>query len=408
MFAAGLFAGRRLARQAVRLRRRARRRALARARGLAGLAAGGRGAARARRARARRRADHRRRPCCTARSPGFHDWWFAIADYRLSVESVATGSALGAPLAAHRLAAHGRPGRGRALRPRAPRPLAGAAPSRDGADRALVRALADGLRARRPLPRPLLRRAADAAVRARGARARGAAAARWRWRSALAILVLPVYKAWPSYTADGTRERSLASSSDSRIVNDGAVGRYLHAHTDAGRHDLRDVRRRRPLPGLRAPLALSVPLVPRHPAHPRRAAASARHARGPGGAALHRCLPAAAHDRQERPARQRRQHPTAATATSRRSRASRSGACVPSSALGAWPQVRGPARPSSCRARGGRARARRTASSSAGRPRRGRCAGCARPPCSAARSRSDRRRPGVTITKCAPVTYSNS
>ena len=23
---------------------------------------------------------------------GFHDWWFAVADYRLSVESVATGS----------------------------------------------------------------------------------------------------------------------------------------------------------------------------------------------------------------------------------------------------------------------------------------------------------------------------
>ena len=41
------------------------------------------------------------------------------------------------------------------------------------------------------------------------------------------MLVLPVYKAWPAYTADGTRERSLASSSDSRIVSDGAVGRYL-------------------------------------------------------------------------------------------------------------------------------------------------------------------------------------
>ena len=65
---------------------------LARARGLARLAAGRRGAARARRARARRRADHRRSRRCTARSPGFHDWWFAIADYRLSVESVATGS----------------------------------------------------------------------------------------------------------------------------------------------------------------------------------------------------------------------------------------------------------------------------------------------------------------------------
>ena len=47
-------------------------------------------------------------------------------------------------------------------------------------------------------------------------------------------LVLPAYKAWPSYSAGGTRERSLASSSDSRIVHDGAVGRYLHAHTRPG------------------------------------------------------------------------------------------------------------------------------------------------------------------------------
>ena len=45
------------------------------------------------------------------------------------------------------------------------------------------------------------------------------------------MLVLPVYKAWPAYTADGTRERSLASSSDSRIVSDGAVGPLPHAHT---------------------------------------------------------------------------------------------------------------------------------------------------------------------------------
>ena len=47
----------------------------------------------------------------------------------------------------------------------------------------------------------------------------------------LAVLILPAYKAWPAYTADDTRARSLASSSDTRIVTDGAVGRYLYAHT---------------------------------------------------------------------------------------------------------------------------------------------------------------------------------
>ena len=45
------------------------------------------------------------------------------------------------------------------------------------------------------------------------------------------MLVLPIYKAWPSYTADGVRERSLASSSDSRIVKDAAIARYLKART---------------------------------------------------------------------------------------------------------------------------------------------------------------------------------
>ena len=50
----------------------------------------------------------------------------------------------------------------------------------------------------------------------------------------LLTLVLPIYKAWPSYTTGSIRERSLASSSDVRIVTDGAVGRYLHAHTGPG------------------------------------------------------------------------------------------------------------------------------------------------------------------------------
>ncbi|MDX6539104.1 MAG: hypothetical protein QOI71_714, partial [Gaiellales bacterium] len=51
---------------------------------------------------------------------------------------------------------------------------------------------------------------------------------------AVLTLILPVYRAWPSYTAGSIRERSLASSSDARIVTDGAVGRYLHAHTRPG------------------------------------------------------------------------------------------------------------------------------------------------------------------------------
>ena len=226
---------------------------------------------------------------------GFHDWWFAVADYRLSVESVATGSVSERFSLFTRLAAHRRarswarssllalPGVWLALRRRETVLLA----------IWFVLSLT-GLRARRALPRPLLRGAADAALRARGADARRVPAARSASRSGCAVLILPAYKAWPSYTADGTRERSLASSSDSRIVTDGAVGRYLHAHTRPGRPHLRALRRRRPVSRRRPPLALSVPLVPRHRAHPRRAAAPARHARRPGRAALHRRLPAAA------------------------------------------------------------------------------------------------------------------
>ncbi len=56
-----------------------------------------------------------------------------------------------------------------------------------------------------------------------------------RWGAlALLALALPAYEACPAYTAGSIRERSLASSSDDRIVTDGAVGRYLHAHTQPG------------------------------------------------------------------------------------------------------------------------------------------------------------------------------
>jgi 4-amino-4-deoxy-L-arabinose transferase-like glycosyltransferase len=164
---------------------------------------------------------------------GFHDWWFAIADYRLSVESVATGSVserwslftdslrTAGPVVGA-LAALALPGLWLAVR----RPetvlvaiwfvlsLTGFA----------LGGLFHGHYYVGPLT-PLCALAALtlAAVPPRIGLALG-----------LLALVLPAYKAWPSYTAGGTRERSLASSSDSRIVHDGAVGRFLHAHTQPG------------------------------------------------------------------------------------------------------------------------------------------------------------------------------
>jgi 4-amino-4-deoxy-L-arabinose transferase-like glycosyltransferase len=161
---------------------------------------------------------------------GFHDWWFAVADYRLSVESVTTGSA------SERLSLFGD-----SLRTAGPVVGALVAVALPGVWLALRRpetvllALWLGLSLTGfalgglfhghyyvgPLtPLCALAALALAALPPRPALAVG-----------LAILVLPVYKAWPAYTADGTRERSLASSSDTRIVTDGAVGRYLHAHT---------------------------------------------------------------------------------------------------------------------------------------------------------------------------------
>jgi 4-amino-4-deoxy-L-arabinose transferase-like glycosyltransferase len=48
----------------------------------------------------------------------------------------------------------------------------------------------------------------------------------------LALSMVPVIVAfWPAYTASGDRATSLASSNDSRIVTDGAVGAWLKAHT---------------------------------------------------------------------------------------------------------------------------------------------------------------------------------
>jgi 4-amino-4-deoxy-L-arabinose transferase-like glycosyltransferase len=161
---------------------------------------------------------------------GFHDWWFAVADYRLSVESVATGSVserfslfrdslrTAGPVVGA-LVALAVPGVSLAVRGRESSLLAiWLALSLTGF---ALGGLFHGHYYVGPLT-PLCALAALtlAAVPPRLALVLG-----------VAVLILPAYKAWPSYTADGTRERSLASSSDTRIVTDGAVGRYLHAHT---------------------------------------------------------------------------------------------------------------------------------------------------------------------------------
>jgi 4-amino-4-deoxy-L-arabinose transferase-like glycosyltransferase len=164
---------------------------------------------------------------------GWHDWWFAIADYRLSVESVATGSVserfslftdslrtagpVVGPLFAVAL-----PGLWLSLRRPETRLLA------IWFVLSLTGFALGGLFHGHYYVGPLTPLCALAALALAALPARAALAV------GLAILVLPVYKAWPAYTADGTRERSLASSSDSRIVTDGAVGRYIHAHTKDG------------------------------------------------------------------------------------------------------------------------------------------------------------------------------
>jgi 4-amino-4-deoxy-L-arabinose transferase-like glycosyltransferase len=164
---------------------------------------------------------------------GFHDWWFAVAGYRLSVESVATGS-LGerwslftdslrtGGAVVGMLTALALPGLWLALR----RP-----------ETALIAIwfllsltgfALGGLFHGHYYVGLLTPLCALAALTL--------AAVPPRFGLALAVLtlILPIYRAWPSYTAGSIRERSLASSSDARIVTDGAVGRYLHAHTRPG------------------------------------------------------------------------------------------------------------------------------------------------------------------------------
>src|SRR4051794_12405204 len=164
---------------------------------------------------------------------GFHDWWFAVADYRLSVESVATGSpSEKLSLFADSLRTAGPvvgalfvlalPGVWLALRrPESALLVLWFVLSLTGF---ALGGLFHGHYYVGPLT-PLCALAALtlAAVPPRAGLALG-----------VATLILPVYKAWPAYTASGTAERSLASTSDSRVVKDGAVGRYLHAHTARG------------------------------------------------------------------------------------------------------------------------------------------------------------------------------
>jgi 4-amino-4-deoxy-L-arabinose transferase-like glycosyltransferase len=161
---------------------------------------------------------------------GFHDWWFAVADYRLSVESVATGSLS----ERWSLFTDSLRTAGPVVGPLTAAALAGVwlACRRREASLLVIWLVVSltgfaigGLFHGHYYVGPLTPLCALAGL------ALGALSQRAALALGLAVLVLPAYKAWDAYTAGGTRERSLASSSDVRIVTDGAVGRYLAAHT---------------------------------------------------------------------------------------------------------------------------------------------------------------------------------
>ena len=189
---------------------------------------------------------------------------------------------LGARLAVHRLAAHRRARGGRARRCSRSRASGSPCSGRESVLLALWFVLSlTGFAIGGPLPRPLLRRAADAAVRARGAHDRGLpGACRPRGRPGGAR---PAGLQGLAVLHRGRHARALAR------LELGLAHRHATAPSAAtctrtrGPDDthLRALRRRRPVPRRRPALALSVPLVPRHRAHPGRAAAAARHARRP-------------------------------------------------------------------------------------------------------------------------------
>ena len=230
---------------------------------------------------------------------GFHDWWFAIADYRLSVESVATGSVserwslftdslrtagpVVAALAAWRFPACG----SRCAGPRRCCALWLAL--------SLTGFALGGLFHGHYYVGPLTPLCALAALALAAVPPR-AALATSDWRSSCCRSTRPGRRTPRTARASARWRRAP----DTRSSNDGAVGRDLQRPHHAGRPHLRAVRGCGPLPRLRAPLAVSVSAVPGRPAHPRRAPAAARHARRARGPALHRGLPAAADDRHER------------------------------------------------------------------------------------------------------------
>jgi hypothetical protein len=165
---------------------------------------------------------------------GWHDWWFAVADYRLSVESVATGSAsdklsllwdsltwswpclVPFLLVLPGLAELRRYGPGAYL-------LAA------WGGFALTGFALGGLF--HPhyyvgLVAPASALAALGVERLR--RSNGQLAT----RVVVAALFVPVIGgAWPTYTAGSANAASLASTNDRRVVSDQAVAEYLDAHT---------------------------------------------------------------------------------------------------------------------------------------------------------------------------------
>jgi 4-amino-4-deoxy-L-arabinose transferase-like glycosyltransferase len=165
---------------------------------------------------------------------GFHDWWFAVAGYRLSVESVATGSVtqrLHLLWSSFVVA-------GPCLVPLiALAPLGVAAAWRRIETRVLVLWLAFALSgfALGGLFHPhyyveLL--APLCALGALGVDRLLAIAGRRTTVALLALSMVPVIVAfWPAYTASGDRAVSLASTDDSRIVTDAAVGGWLKDHS---------------------------------------------------------------------------------------------------------------------------------------------------------------------------------
>ena len=165
---------------------------------------------------------------------GWHDWWFAFADYRLSVESVTT-----APLSARlSLLWHSRNDALSAIGPLLVLlPFGIAAAWTEARSRLLLIWFALSLSGFAlgglfhghyyvGLVAPLTALGAVGIARiVRGRPSRVAVAA------VVAACLVPLVALALVVAEDGPRHRSLASSGDDRIVTDAAVARYLRAHT---------------------------------------------------------------------------------------------------------------------------------------------------------------------------------